>query len=99
MSTSNNPPPVTAQQVEQAGSGAVALVIDLMQRNSRETAALTQSLYDSVQRDLDEARATITRIHGNVAIVLRRPHTDAMIADAIAVALAGHDLPDPDACE
>lgn len=98
MSTSHNPPPVTAQQVEDAGPDAIALMLDLMQRNNRETAALTQSLHDSVQRDLNEARATIARIRGNVAIVLRRPHTDTMISDAITVALAGHDLPDPDAC-
>jgi len=90
---------VTPQQVTEMGPDAVALMIDLMQRNSRENSKIALDLYDSVQRDLNAARETINRIRRNIAITLRTPHTDAMIAGAVDAALVGHDYPDPGACE
>jgi hypothetical protein len=77
------------------GVDAVALMINLMGRNHDETAQILTGLHESVQRDLDEARATIGRIRRNVAIVLARPHTDAMIAGALR---GDRDYEDPDAC-
>lgn len=74
---------ITPQQVTEAGPDAIALMIGLMQRNSAENGKIALSLYDAVQRDLDEARATIGRIRGNVLSVLDRPHTDRMVADAL----------------
>lgn len=87
---------ITPQQVAEAGPDAIALMLALMQRNERESAALTRGLYDSAQRNLEEARAEIARIRRNVSIVLRSPHTDAMVGEAL---FAGRDYPDPEACE
>ena len=89
---------VTPQQVAEAGPDAIALMISLMRRNSAENSKIALGLYDSVARDLDQARETINRIRRNIAIVLRYPHTDAMIADAVTRSLVGYDYPDPDTC-
>ena len=77
------------------GPDAVALMLRLMQRNSAENGKIMLGLYDSVQRDREKARAETVRIRRNVAIVLRRPHTDAMVYDALT---ADFDYTDPEAC-
>lgn len=87
---------ITPQRVAETGPDAVALMLNLMQRNSAETGKLRQDLYDSLQHDLEEARAEVGRIRRNVSIVLHRPHTDAMVGGAL---FAAHDYTDPDACQ
>lgn len=74
---------ITPQQGAELGTDAMTLMLNLMQRNRNESETIRASLYESVQRDLDEANATIRRIRGNVMVVLSRPHTDAMVADAL----------------
>ena len=74
---------ITPQQVGELGTDAMALMFNLIRRNEDERQAILAGLHDSVQRDLEEANATINRIRGNVLTVLRRPHTDAMIAYAL----------------
>lgn len=85
---------ITSEQVTEAGPDAIALMIKLMQHNSAENGKIMTGLYDAVQRDLDEARAETARIRRNVSLVLRLPHTDAMVGEALFAVL---DYPDPEA--
>lgn len=78
----------------QESKDALTLISRLMQRSHDENYKIIRGLYDSVQRDLEEARTEISRIRRNVSMVLRRPHTDAMVAGAL---FASHDYDDPDA--
>ena len=74
---------VTPQQIREAGPDAVARLLEIMQRNSQETALLNRELVESLQRDLDEARRTIARIQHNIHVTLRYPHSDYMIEEAL----------------
>jgi hypothetical protein len=82
---------ITPAQIETAGPDAVSLMLNLMQRNSRETAAIQQTLIASLQHDFDDALQQIGRIRRNVLTVLHRPHTDYDIEVAL---YASYDIGD-----
>jgi hypothetical protein len=85
---------ITPEQGAELGTDAMTLILNLMQRNQADNEAIRASLYDSVQHNLDEARAETLRIRNNIQITLHRPHTDFMIADAL---YASYDYEDPEA--
>jgi hypothetical protein len=86
--------PVSPADVTAMGPDAVALLIELMSRNDRETGKIQQDLIAALQRDYEATLAEVSMIRRNVMIVLRRPHTDLLIEEAL---FAARPLPDPDA--
>lgn len=64
-------------------SEALALVFNLMKKNSEESADIQNSLYASLENELQNTRRELDVLRSNIYTILHSPHTDFDLEDIL----------------